>query len=116
MHSECAVSAFLCCLFTSVQDPFAALVTALDPSVIRPIDVAAVNEKFFVNIAVAGSIAEVSPEELASKWKRLLGPVAIGFHGGCQIRHMLKFFCCLKVLCGYLLGPVAIGFHGGCRT
>jgi diacylglycerol kinase family enzyme len=67
--------------FDSSQDPFAALTTALDPSVIRPIDVAAVNGKFFVNIAVAGSIAEVSPEELASKWKRLLGPVAIGFHG-----------------------------------
>eukprot|EP00879_Flechtneria_rotunda_P029272 GHRR01031603.1.p2 GENE.GHRR01031603.1~~GHRR01031603.1.p2 ORF type:complete len:120 (-),score=25.87 GHRR01031603.1:289-648(-) len=66
-----------CCL----KDPMAALRVALDPSLIRPIDVASVNGKFFVNIAVAGSVASVSPDELSSKWKRLLGPVAIGFHG-----------------------------------
>eukprot|EP00879_Flechtneria_rotunda_P003192 GHRR01003415.1.p1 GENE.GHRR01003415.1~~GHRR01003415.1.p1 ORF type:complete len:440 (+),score=121.31 GHRR01003415.1:153-1472(+) len=65
-----------CCL----KDPMAALRVALDPSLIRPIDVASVNGKFFVNIAVAGSVASVSPDELSSKWKRLLGPVAIGFH------------------------------------
>ncbi|WIA07980.1 hypothetical protein OEZ85_007453 [Tetradesmus obliquus] len=70
---------FACTAGISV-DPLAALKTALDPGCIRPIDVAAVNGKHFVNIAVAGSIAEVSPEELASPLKRLLGPIAIGFH------------------------------------
>eukprot|EP00882_Tetradesmus_deserticola_P028680 GHRQ01031952.1.p1 GENE.GHRQ01031952.1~~GHRQ01031952.1.p1 ORF type:complete len:259 (+),score=93.48 GHRQ01031952.1:428-1204(+) len=80
---------FACTAGISV-DPLAALKVALDPSVIRPIDVAAVNGKFFVNIAVAGSIAEVSQEELASKWKRLLGPVAIGFHGQTYVRGVVQ--------------------------
>lgn len=64
------------------QDPLKALRVALDPSNIHPIDVGRVNNKgVFVNIAVAGGVSEVSAEELSSKWKRLLGPVAIGFHG-----------------------------------
>lgn len=69
------------CVYPSLQDPRAALRVALDPNAIKPIDVAAVNGQYFVNIAVAGSIAGVSPDELSSSWKRLLGPVAIGVHG-----------------------------------
>ena len=65
-----------------MQDPYAALSTALDPSTIRRIDVAAVNGQPFMNTAVAGSLAESSSEELNSKWKRLFGPAAIGLHGG----------------------------------
>jgi diacylglycerol kinase family enzyme len=56
---------------------------ALDPSLIRPIDVATLNGKPFINVAVAGGLAEVPADELSSRWKRLLGPVAIAFYGGC---------------------------------
>ncbi len=64
-----------------VQDPYAALQLALDPATIHKIDVAAVNGRPFMNIAVAGSVAESSAEELNSKWKRIFGPAAIGIHG-----------------------------------
>jgi hypothetical protein len=63
------------------QDPKEALRLALDPSTIRPIDVATLNGKPFLNVAVAGGLAEVPADELSSKWKRLLGPVAIAFYG-----------------------------------
>ncbi|KAF8072370.1 ALDH10A8 [Scenedesmus sp. PABB004] len=62
------------------QDPAEALRLALDPGTARPVDVALVNGQVFMNVAVAGSVAEVSPEELASRWKRLLGPAAIVLH------------------------------------
>jgi hypothetical protein len=66
------------------QDPREALELALDPSAIKPIDVATVNGQPFVNTAVVGRIAAFSPEELArhSRWKRLVGPAAIVVQGG----------------------------------
>jgi hypothetical protein len=90
-------------------------VTALDPSVIRPIDVAAVNGKFFVNIAVAGSIAEVSPEELSSKWKRLLGPIAIVPHGAYQTFKWQRV-CdgCLPAQMRVWMHAHAFGVNGSC--
>jgi len=63
------------------QDPREALRVALDASLIRPIDVATVNGRPFLNVAVAGGVADVPPDELSSKWKRLLGPLAIAFFG-----------------------------------
>lgn len=84
-----------------------ALSTALDPSTIHSIDVAAVNGQPFMNTAVAGSLAETSAEELDGKWKRLLGPVAIGFHGGCGVGlfpsvYLLCYGPRHTVICSYL--------------
>eukprot|EP00775_Hariotina_reticulata_P006858 gene6858-7074_t len=69
---------FACVTGISV-DPMAALELALDPATIKPIDVATVNGRPFVNTAVVGRIAAFSPEELArqSRLKRLFGPAAI---------------------------------------
>jgi hypothetical protein len=53
--------------------------------------VATANGRVFLNVAVAGGLAEVPPEELSSKWKRLLGPLAIGFFGAAV--HADSFVC-----------------------
>jgi diacylglycerol kinase family enzyme len=64
-----------------LQDPHV-LELALSPSSIHNIDVATLNGRAFINVAVAGGLAEVDAGELSSRWKRLLGPAAIAFYGG----------------------------------
>lgn len=71
----------LCVHMLPMQDPREALQVALDGSLIRPIDVALCNGRPFLNVSVAGGLAEVPADELSSRWKRLLGPVAIAFYG-----------------------------------
>lgn len=65
---------------SAVQDPRAALALALDPAHIARIDVPRLNGRPFVNVAVAGGLAQVDAGELSSGWKRLLGPLAIWGH------------------------------------
>ncbi|GBF95984.1 lipid kinase [Raphidocelis subcapitata] len=60
--------------------PEDALRTALDPMTPRAVDVGLLNGHAFVNIAVAGGMAAVPPEELDSPLKRLLGPFGIALH------------------------------------